>query len=204
MDDNEPKQLDDDTLELGISMGERRVLGMIAGRCSAAQAATLLKIREGKGYVKYNLTWDEYCRRYLKISSRTADRTIVIFQKHGSLYFETAALTGISPAQYERIAPHIQKDGLHAPNGDVIALIPENTARVIDAVAKLQAEADAQTADAPAPGFQQKLRDLEQRGRQLGQAFRKLRKQADEFERAWLNGSVRKVTGDLERIELEG
>ena len=92
---------------------------------------------------------------------------------------------------------------MHAA-GEVIALLPENTARVIDAVAKLQADADAQAAATPEAGFQQKLRDLEHRGKQLGRAFRKLRKQADEFERAWLNGSVRKVTGDLERIELEG
>jgi hypothetical protein len=203
METNEPKELDQEILDLGIAMGERRVLGMIAGRCSAAQAATLMKIREHKAYAKYNLTWEDYCQRYLKISSRTADRAILIFKKHGPIYFETAALTGISPAQYERIAPHIQPDGVHA-QGEVIALIPENTARVIEAVAKLQADADAQAAATPEAGFQQKLHELEHRGKQLGQAFRKLRKQADEFERAWLNGSVRKVTGDLERIELGG
>ena len=98
METNEPKELDQEALDLGIAMGERRVLGMIAGRCSAAQAATLLKIREEKAYAKYNLTWDEYCQRYLKISSRTADRTILIFKKHGPIYFETAAHRNLARA----------------------------------------------------------------------------------------------------------
>jgi len=203
MENEDKKNAIDEVLELGMEMGQRRAFGMMMGRCSAAQAAMLLRIRDRKAYEKLAPTWEEYCARYLKISSRTANRNISLFEKHGSLFFETAALTGISPAQYERIAPHIQKDGVHSGDA-VIALIPENTDRVVDAVAKLQSEADAQTGDAPEPGFQQKLHDLEQRGRQLGQAYRKLRKQADEFERAWLNGSVRKVTGDLERIELEG
>jgi hypothetical protein len=200
---NKPQEIDQATLELGIAMGQRRALGMVAGRCSAAQAAMLLKMRDEKRYLKLAPTWEEYCARYLKISSRTANRNIVLFQKHGSLFFETAALTGISPAQYERIAPQIQADGIHA-GGEVIALIPENTERVIEAVAKLQADAEAEASAAPAPAFQHKLRELERRGHQVAQAYRKLRKDADDHERAWLNGSVRKVTGDLERIEIGG
>jgi hypothetical protein len=203
MQTNEPEKIDQGAVDLGIAMGQRRAFGMVAGRCSAAHAAMLMKIREEKRYVKLAPTWQEYCQRHLKISSRTADRNIGLFKKHGSLYFETAALTGISSAEYGRIAPHIQVDGVHT-RGEVIALIPENTERVIEAVAQLQADADAQAATVPEPPFQQKLRDLERRGRQLGQAYRKLRKGANDHERGWLNGSARRVSDDLKRIEIEG
>src|SRR5689334_5142479 len=91
-------------LELGKMLGRHEAFGMVAGRCSAAQAVMLVKMRESKMYLKHAPNWDEFCARYLKISSRTADRYIVLFKKHGSLLFETVALTGISPAQYERIA----------------------------------------------------------------------------------------------------
>ena len=83
-------------LELGIMVGERRAFGMVAGRCSAAQAECLRKIREEKTYLKFAPNWSKFCEGHLKISPRTADRTIALLKKHGTLYFETAALTGIS------------------------------------------------------------------------------------------------------------
>src|SRR6202165_5497814 len=115
-------------LGLGIMLGQRRAFGMIAGRCSAAQAECLRKVREQKSYLKFAPSWGEFCERYLKICKRTADRAIAQLKKHGALYFETAALTGITPAEFERIEDAIQQDGIHV-GSDVIALIPENAAR---------------------------------------------------------------------------
>ena len=115
-------------LDLGIMVGQRRAFGMVAGRCSAAQAECLRKIREAKSYLTLAPNWPEFCERHLKISKRTADRAIALLKKHGPLYFETAALTGITPAEFERIEDAIQQDGIHV-GSDVIALIPENAAR---------------------------------------------------------------------------
>ena len=126
-------------LELGIMLGQRRAFGMVAGRCSAAQAECLRKVREEKTYLKFAPNWSKFCEGHLKISPRTADRTIALLKKHGTLYFETAALTGITPAEFGRIGHAIQQDGIHV-GSDVIALIPENAARAVDAVARFQAQ----------------------------------------------------------------
>ena len=151
---------DKQVLELGIMLGQRRAFGLVAGRCSAAQAECLRKVRDEKTYLKFASTWDEFCVRQLKIGKRTADRAIALLKKHGTLYFETAALTGITPAEFERIAQAIQRDGIHA-GSDVIALIPENAARAVDAVARLQAEAAADQSAEPAASVEAQIRELE-------------------------------------------
>src|ERR1039457_5724542 len=100
------------------------------------------------------------------MSKRAADRAIGLLKKHGTLYFETAALTGISPAEYVRIEHAIQRDGIHI-GGDVIALIPGNASRAVDAVAQLQAESNAAESARPAAPGEEQLPHLEERGRPL-------------------------------------
>src|SRR5439155_13403764 len=95
---NEIVPADDQVLALGILLGQRRAFGMVAGRCSAANAACLRKIREGKLYLKFAENWDIFCERDLKISRRTANRVIALEKEHGALFFEMAELTGITPA----------------------------------------------------------------------------------------------------------
>ncbi|HKA00077.1 MAG TPA: hypothetical protein VKE70_26385 [Candidatus Solibacter sp.] len=159
----------DETLKLGLMLGQRRAFGMIAGRCSAAQAESLRKIRDEKLYLKFADSWEEYCPRFLNMNKRSADRAIALLKKHGPLYFEVAALTGISPAEYARIAPAIQSDGIHA-GGEVIALIPENAQRAMEAVSQLQKEAEPQPA-APAPSADELMQALEKKAAQLCAEF---------------------------------
>lgn len=189
-------------LDLGIMLGQRRAFGIIAGRCSAAQAECLRKIREEKSYVKFVPSWDEFCERFLKISRRTADRVIALLKKHGPLYFETASLTGITPAEFERIEPAIQKDGIHVDD-DVIALIPENAERAVEAIARLQAEAAAAESAKPPKSPQEQIRDLEKLGKQLCASFHKAAKAADSLERQWIVGAIKTVQQMVNRLELE-
>ncbi len=88
-------------LDLGILLGQRRAFGLVAGRCSAAQAECLRKIRDEKTYLKFAPNWAGFCEGHLKISKRTADRVIAVLKKHGPLYFEMAALTGITPPEFD-------------------------------------------------------------------------------------------------------
>jgi hypothetical protein len=60
-------------LELGIMLEHRRAFGLVAGRCSAAQAECLGKVRDEKTYLKFDTNWAESCGRQLKIAKRTAD-----------------------------------------------------------------------------------------------------------------------------------
>ena len=188
-------------LELGIKLGERRTLGLIAGRCSAAQAQCLKKMHDEKMHVRFNLTWDEFCEKRLKMNRRTVDRIIGWFNEFGRVYFDAASLTGIAPAEYRRIAKSFQSDGIHV-DGQVIALIPDNNDRAIEAIARLQAE--AQAADrAKVSGALKQISELKTRGLQLGKAFRKVARSASDVERSVLRGSVEDVTRDLYRILAE-
>ena len=176
--------------ELGVMMGQRRAFGMVAGRCSAAQAECLRKIRDENLFLPYASSWDEYCTQHLKVSRRTADRVVKQLKESGPLFFEVAVLTGVTYQQYRRIAKSIEPDGIHV-GGEVIALIPANTDRAIEAVSRLQAEAEAEsgTAGEAAPAVPEQIRALEKRGRQLAEAFRKVGRDAGDIERQWLNGA---------------
>jgi hypothetical protein len=185
-------------IELGILLGQQKAFGMVAGRCSAAQAECLRKTKEEKLYLKLAPSWDEYCERYLKMSRRNADRFIFYLKKYGVLYFDVVAMTGITPGAYGRIEKSVREDGVHI-GGEIIALIPANTERVIDAVARLQAEADAREAAGETP-VQKQLSDLTRRGHQLAKAFRKVARSANDVERSVLHGCVEAVTRDLGRI----
>jgi hypothetical protein len=195
---SEPTANERQALELGIVIGQRRAFGMVAGRCSAAQAECLRKVKEEKLYVRFAASWDEYCVQVLKMSRRNADRVVALLKKHGVLYFEVAALTGIAPAEYERIEPAVRADGIHV-DSEVIALIPANTERIVEAVARLQAEARP----TPESTASKQISELQKRGHQLAKAFRKIAKSADDVERSILRGSVEGVARDLSLILAE-
>ena len=189
-------------LELGIVLAQRRAFAMVAGRCSAAEAECLRMIRDEKTYLKFASNWAGFCECQLKISKRTADRAIALLKKHGTLYFETAALTGITPAEFERIEQAIQPDGIHV-GSEVIALIPENAARAVDAVARLQAEVAAAESAGPAASAEEQIHELERRGRQLCAGFHKAANAADPTQRQLLIGTIKKVQEMMNRLELE-
>jgi hypothetical protein len=141
-------------------------------------------------------SWEEYCVRVLKISRRHADRLIFLLKKYGPLYFELAAITGISPSEYTSIEKYIDGDGIHY-GGEVIALIPANTDRAVEAVARLQAEAQTAAVENTA---MQKISELKRRGLQLGKEFRKIARSSGDVERSVLRGCVDDVVRDLGRI----
>ena len=71
-------------LDLGVVLGQTHAFGLIAGRCPAAQAEGLRRLRENKLYKRLSETWDDFCRDYLQISKREADRTIHLLEEFGS------------------------------------------------------------------------------------------------------------------------
>jgi hypothetical protein len=202
MDEINQAAIEKEILELGTLLGQRRAFGQVAGRCSAAQAECLRKIREQKTYLKFTPNWPEFCERYLHISSRTADRVIALIKKHGPLYFEAAAITGITPAEFEEIQGAIREDGIHI-GGEVIALVPENSARAMEAVARLQAEAAAAEGAKPGLTAQKQIAELENRGKQLCARFHKTAKTLNSVERPVLIGSIKKLQRIFNQLELE-
>lgn len=126
--------------ELGMMLGSRKAFAAVAGRCSAADAECLRRIREEKLYLRRAASWDEFCPSHLGLSRAHANRIIGYLEEFGPDYFEVTQLTRITPEQYRAIAPAIREKNIHV-DGQAIALIPENTERVAAAVAALRQSA---------------------------------------------------------------
>ena len=74
-------------LDLGVALGQNYAFAVVAGRCSAAQAAGLRRLREEKLYKRCTENWDRFCTTYLKISRAEVDRMIRLWDEFGAGYF---------------------------------------------------------------------------------------------------------------------
>jgi len=131
--------------ELGGVLGQRKAFGTIAGRCSAAEAAAIRRLREERLFRASNLSWKEFCPRYLGMCRAQADRLIQRLEEFGPDFFELTQLTRIPAEDYRAIAPAVKDGHIHWKN-EAIALLPENTEKVTAAVISLR---DAARAEAP-------------------------------------------------------
>ena len=123
--------------ELGTLMGRHEAFGLIATRCSAADAATLRRIREEQLWCGHAETWNEFCETRLRMSRTQANRLIKLLEEFGDTYFMISHATRISPETYRAIAPAIRDNALHV-DGEAIALTEENAARIAVAVDELR------------------------------------------------------------------
>jgi hypothetical protein len=188
-------------IELGNLLGKREAFSAVAGRCSAAQAELIRRIKEEHLYRDAAANWEEFCTTHLKMSRRNADRIVAWEKELGALFFITAQLTGMNADEFRAIAPAVSSDGIHV-DGKVIALIPENAAQLAEAVLRLQQQDS--TEPKPAPDVTAQVSALEKRGRQLADAFRRVTSdRSDVIGRQWARSAVRDLCQLLARVELE-
>ena len=128
-----------DGQDLARWLGRREAFGMIAGRCSAADIECLRQIRDRKLYLEVAPNWDQFCTRHLKASRRKIDLNIHYLDEFGPWFYFVSQLTRITPEECRAIAGHFTDEGVTL-NGEVIALIPENSERIAEAVEQLRAE----------------------------------------------------------------
>jgi len=121
-------------LNLGSVFGQSQAFGIVAGRCSAAQAACLHRLRRTNEFQLVTPRWREFCSHHLGIDGRNADKIVRLWEEFGAAYFELAQLTPIPPDTYRALAPSIREGALHL-NGEAIELIPENSRRLATAIA---------------------------------------------------------------------
>ncbi len=124
-------------LELGVALGQSHAFGMVAGRCSAAQAEGIRRLRDEKLFKQCCEKWEDFCPQYLKMSRAEADRMIRLLEEFGPAYFELTQLTRVSAETYRALQPAIRDGSLHY-QGEVIEITPENSRRVAAAVAELR------------------------------------------------------------------
>ena len=160
-----------DMLDLGDVLGQHRTLAAVAGRCSAAQAATLCRLREEKLYKRCTPSWDDFCTNHLKMCRPEVDRTIRLWQEFGPAYFELSQLTRISPETYRAIAPMVKDGALHH-NGEVIPVTAENARRVASTVADLRRALPAPARSACTP--EDRVAALDHRCTEIAAEFREL------------------------------
>ena len=201
-------------LELGIVLGQSLAFGLMAGRCSAAQAQALRRLREERLYKRCTETWLEFCPKYLNISRTEADRTIKLLEEFGPTYFELSQLTRVSPETYRAIAPAIEDGALHF-NGEVIPLNAGNSRKVAAAVAEMRSALPKKS-----PEERSLMRQIDQicEEANLGERLFKVEKCAmaviTEFEkiagneslgasRMFLENAVARVCAELNRLAVE-
>lgn len=186
-------------VDLGILMGKREAFTTLAGRCGAAQAESLRRIRDSQVYRELAANWNEFCTRDLKTSRRNVDRMIGWLEEFGPEFFELAQLTGINAEQYRAIAPAVGKDGIHVGT-EVVALLPENAEKVAETVLLLQTEAAAAR---PAKGAYERIAALQQQAQRMADNARRIAKSAGKTERSTLHAAVGQMKQLFARVEME-
>jgi hypothetical protein len=185
-----------EALDFGRMIGQRQTFSLMAGKCTAADADCLKKTRDRKLYLGFAKSWDQCCTRYFGMSRANAERLIGLLEEFGLAYFEVAQLTRVSPEIFRALAPSIHDKALHH-QGEAIALIPENAARVASVVATHR--------KAPPPRtMETRLDAIEQRVDRLLAEFEELSSAChDSGDRMMLGAVLSRTRSALARLGLE-
>jgi len=125
--------------DLGTWLGRNQAFGVVAGRCSAAFAESLIEIKDAKLYLATDDTWEGFCVNRIGISRATADRIIRQYKQLGAGYSKLNSYVKIKPSEYRLIAAAVTEDGL-SYNGETIPIEPGNTPQLARAVEALRGE----------------------------------------------------------------
>ena len=127
----------EEIIDLGKVLGQNQAFGLIAGRCSAAHAEGIQRLRNERLYKRVTENWSDFCAQHLGMSGTQADRIIHLWEEFGAGYFEVAQLTRVSPETYRALAPAVENGVLNL-NGEQIELTMENSRKVTAAVAAIR------------------------------------------------------------------
>ena len=133
---------------LGTWLGRRQAFGLIANRCSAADAECLKTMRENGEYKKLGLTWDEFCDQRAGVSRVYADRLIRYLDEFGANYFRLAEVMQISAETFRLIAGSVGDNGIEF-NGLNIPINRENRRKILAAVQVARATSESKRTHRP-------------------------------------------------------
>jgi len=148
MENNSQNNSPADGLDLGCSLGRSQAFGLVASKCSAAQAQCLLAIRDQRQYQALGLSWEEFCIRYAGIGRSRADQLIRNLKEFGETYFRLSEILHLPEAAYRQIAGAVDGEILEI-EGERIPIVPENAARIRKCIAQLRSDLDAGRPPAP-------------------------------------------------------
>jgi hypothetical protein len=128
---------DDASLESGKVLGQSIAFGIIAGRCSAAQAAAIRQLHHDKVHTRFGLKWREFCPKHLKMSGSQADVIIRLLEEFGPDYFEHTQSVRISADTYRLVSPLIHDKVLHYGE-ELLELNSANVQKVAESLRESQ------------------------------------------------------------------
>jgi len=70
MEEQNPAPVPADLVEVAKQLGARQAFGLVAGRCSAADALLLREIRDSRKYLAFSPNFDEFCAQHLHMTRR--------------------------------------------------------------------------------------------------------------------------------------
>lgn len=188
-------------LNLGLALGINRAFGVIAGRCSAAQAEAFCRIRAEKFYKRFTSDWRQFCPKFLHLSASQVDRIIRLWKDHGPGIFELSQLTRISEATYRELEPLIRDGAMHF-NGEAIQLDLENAQKIAAVVAELRRDY-MPAKQKHEPTIPERLAAIEKRADALAAEFNELAHQQCQGEDLTrLELALNRVSTALQQIQM--
>ena len=133
-DEQTPSQLD-----IGQVIGMQQAFGLIGAKCSAGQAELLRQIRDTGVHRFLNLSWDDFCPRYVGVSRQHVDATIRRLNEFGDVYFRLSAIVNVSPETFREMLPRISGGTIEIA-GNVVPIEPENAPAIRAEVNRLRDE----------------------------------------------------------------
>jgi hypothetical protein len=133
---NEPAT--DAAYELGQWIGRQQAFSLMASKTSAADVECLRQIREKKLFQAKGVDWTDFCKQYVGVTRSYADRLIRQLEDLGPTYFNLSQVVRISADVYRKISPAISDEGI-AFGDETIAISPENSEKLVEAVNELRA-----------------------------------------------------------------
>src|SRR5690349_10495956 len=123
--------------EVGTWLGRHQAFGLIASKCSAADAHCLREIRDNKLYRALGLTWEEFCIRHAGVGRQAADRIVERLEEFGEAYFNLSQILPIHPAGYRELASNVTGNVLEL-DGRQIPITQDHAPQIIEAVRELR------------------------------------------------------------------
>jgi predicted GIY-YIG superfamily endonuclease len=119
-------------------MGRKQAVGLVAAKTTAADVECLRSIREKKLFRAKGVDWTEFCQQYAGVTRSYADRLIRHLEDFGPNYFHLSQIVRISSEDYRKIAPAVSDEGIEFGE-EKIAISPENSQKLVEAVNELRA-----------------------------------------------------------------
>lgn len=126
-------------MDLGARIGRGQAFGLVASQSMAAAAKVLKGLRDSGDFKSTGLAWDKFCPECVGLTRPRVDAIIDSYEQYGETYFHLSEIVKISNETYRAISPKIEDDTIEI-DGEKVAIVTENAARIRAAVHKMRGE----------------------------------------------------------------